>query len=116
MTEGEGAVVQTIYRLLNTARRNFGAWTPAVAATHWLEQNGAGFPEVALMQEHVRSDAAIWAGCSHEAELEAYLSASLEALGRTPITNSAAKRLAVLAYKSMDPEDQVRFIVWAEKQ
>lgn len=107
--------VDLVYRLLNTAKRNIGEWA-AVAVTHWLENNGAGCPDVPLMQEKIRDDAALWAGCAHQAEMEAYLSACLTSLEKSVLTEKAAKRLAATAYKSLTPNDRLAFLQWAEKQ
>lgn len=80
--------------------------------THWLEFHGAGYPDVPFMQERVRDDAKLWASCSHQFELEAYLAASLVELEKSGLTDRAAKRLAALAFKSMSPETKLKFKEW----
>jgi len=111
----DGEIAETVYRLLDSAKRHSGPWA-AVAATHWLDRNGAGCPDVPLMAEKVRDDAAFWASCAHQAELEAYAVASISALEKTVITENAAKRLAALGYRSLTPDQRQAFIKWAEKQ
>lgn len=84
--------------------------------THWLEYHGAGMPEVPFMQERVREDAKLWASSAHQAELEAYVAAAVMELEASLITGKVAKRLAALAWKSMDAEDRSRFKDWIGKQ
>lgn len=112
-TEGEAA--EAVYSLLDTAKRVSGPWA-AVTVTHWLERNGAGCPDVPLLAEKVRDDAAIWAACAHQAEMEAYLTAALSGLERSVITDRAARRMAALGYRTMAPDDRLKFIEWVEKQ
>lgn len=83
--------------------------------THWLEYHGAGLPDVVLLSERVRDDAALWAASAHQTELEAYLAAALMALEKSPLTNRAAKRLAALGFKSMDIVSREAFREWTEK-
>jgi hypothetical protein len=113
--QSEGEIAETVCKLLDSAKRHSGPWA-AVAATHWLDRNGAGCPDVPLMAEKVREDAAFWASCAHQAELEAYAVASITALEKTVVTENAAKRLAATAYKTLTPESRLAFIKWAEKQ
>ena len=111
----EGERAEILYNLLSRMKATMGEWV-AVVVTHWLERNGAGCPDVPLLQERVREDAQVWAGCAHQAELEAYLSASLGALEKSVLTTKAAKRMAALSYKSLSPEDRAAFIQWAGDQ
>lgn len=83
--------------------------------THWLEYHGAGMPDPSYMNERLREDAKTWALCAHQHELEAYLAAAIMELERTPLTDRAAKRLAALAYRAMNSEDQAKFREWVQK-
>lgn len=112
-TEGERAEI--LYGFLDRSRAVMGEWV-AVVLTHWLERNGAGCPDVPLLQEKLRDDAQMWAGCAHQAELEAYLSAALGEMEKTVLTEKAAKRLVALSFKSLSPDHRAAFIVWAGKQ
>lgn len=80
--------------------------------THWLEFHGAGFPDVPLMQERVRDDAKLWAASAQQAELEAYLAASVMELEKSPLTQRAIKRVAAWAFRAMDAETQQKFKEW----
>jgi len=80
--------------------------------THWLEYHGAGSPDVPLMQERIRDDAKLWATSATQAELEAYVAAAVMEMERSPVTTRAAKRLTALGYKTMSPEDRVKFQDW----
>ena len=111
----EGERAEILYGFLDRSRAVMGEWV-AVVVTHWLERNGAGCPDVPLLQEKVREDAQLWAGCAHQAELEAYLSAALGEMEKSVLTTKAAKRLAALSYKSLSPEDRLAFIQWAGNQ
>lgn len=90
--------------------------TTLLTVTHWLEYRGAGFPDVPLMHERAREDAKLWAASAQQHELEAYLAAAVMALESSSITKGAAKRLAAMGYKNMDPETRVKFKEWVEKQ
>jgi hypothetical protein len=83
--------------------------------THWLEHHGADFPQVALMQETVRSDAKLWATSATQTELEAYTAAAVMELEASPITNKAAKRLAALGFNRMNAESKAKFREWVNK-
>lgn len=82
--------------------------------THWLEYHGAGSPDVPLMQERVRDDAKHWASSAQQAELEAYLAACVMILEKSPLTQRAAKRIAVVGFKAMDAETRERFKAWVQ--
>ena len=112
MLTAEGERAEILYDFLDRSKALMGQWA-AVTAAHWLERNGAGCPDVPLLQEKVREDAQLWAGCAHQAELEAYLSAALGEMEKSVLTTKAAKRLAALSYKSLSPEDRAAFIEWA---
>ena len=111
----EGERAEILYNLLNRMKATMGEWV-AVVVTHWLERNGAGCPDVPLLQEKLRDDAQAWAGCAHQAELEAYLSAALGEMEKTVLTEKSAKRLAALSFKSLSPDRRAAFIEWAGKQ
>lgn len=111
----EGERAEILFNLLNRMKATMGEWV-AVVVTHWLERNGAGCPDVPLLQERVREDAQLWAGLAHQAELEAYASAAIGELEKTVVTQKAAKRLVALGYKSLSPSDRAAFIEWAGRQ
>lgn len=113
--ESAPAICDGLYKTLTRAKRDVNEWAVATVSC-WLEDNAAKYPQVTLMQERVREDADFWASLATPAELEAYLSASLRALNDTVIAERVQKRLAALAFKSMNPETRANFIAWAESQ
>lgn len=90
------------------ARVHAGAVREAAAA--WLEDNGAGMPELAVVSDGVRGDAAFWADIASPAELEAYVGAGLRVMGRTAFAAEARKRLLVLIWQSMTETDRRAFL------
>ena len=90
--------------------------TTITTVTHWLEYRGAGSPDVPLMMERTRDDATFWASCAHQFELEAYVAAGVMQLENSPITAKAAKRLAAMGFKAMDPETRASFKKWVADQ
>lgn len=80
------------------------------AAAAWLEDNGAGSPELATFSEGLRGDAAFWADCASPGELEAYVGAGLRVMGRTAFAAEARKRLLVLIWQSMTETDRRAFL------
>ncbi len=83
--------------------------------THWLEYHSAGSPDVPLMRERVRDDANLWAMAASQEELEAYVSAAIMELGKSPITNKAAKRLSFLSVGHMDSDTKEKFKEWMNR-
>lgn len=83
---------------------------------HWIEAHGAGYPDVALMQERIREDAALWAASASQVELEAYAAAAIMEMERTSITVRAAKRIAALGVRTMDAVSLDAFKGWIGKQ
>ena len=90
--------------------------TTITTVTHWIENRGAGYPDVPLMMERTRDDATFWASCAHQFELEAYVAAGVMQLENSPITGKAAKRLAAMGFKAMDTETRESFKKWVAKQ
>lgn len=105
---------ERIFAELNTAKRGEPDLTIMTVA-HWLDEQCAGFPHVALVAERVREEAALWAASAQEHELEAYIAAAIVALEKSPITGKAAKRLAALGYRHMDAPARQAFAAWMEK-
>lgn len=88
----------------------------AVGALAFLEQAGAGLPDVPLFPEKVRQDAQMWADCADPAELEAYLVAVVAALQDSPLLNKQVKRLAALSFGRMNEQDRQAFLNWSKQQ
>lgn len=99
-------------RVLLTLDHLAGVHAGAVreAAAAWLEDNGAGSPELATFSDGLRGDAAFWADCASPAELEAYVGAGLRVMGRTAFAAEARKRLLVLIWQSMTETDRRAFL------
>lgn len=81
----------------------------------FLEENSAGYPEIPLFQEQSRADARFWADTAHQAELEAYMVASIDALATSSLTHKQIKRLAAMAFNRMDADTKTAFKEWINK-
>lgn len=79
------------------------------------EDLGAGVPDVPLMHEKARDDARFWADCATPVEVEAYTAAGLQAIGRGGFCVAARKRLFVMLWNAMPPEDKRGFLAHAAK-
>lgn len=104
-----------LWRALN-ACKELNADLTIATVTHWLEHHGAGYPDVAMSQERVRDDAKFWSISASQAELQAYLAASLVELERSPLTVRAAKRLAALGVNNLDAVALDGFKEWLRKR
>lgn len=89
--------------------------TVAAICLCFLEENGAGYPDVPLFQEQTRANAKFWADTAHQAELEAYMVASIDALAVSSLTHKQIKRLAAMAFNRMDDETKTAFKEWINK-
>lgn len=106
---------ERIYAELNAASRE-DRNLAVMIVDHWLEEQGAGFPDVPLLHERARADASLWAASAQVFELEVYVAAAVMALEKSPLTGRAAKRLAALGFRQMDITDRAAFAAWVEKQ
>lgn len=98
--------------LLDLSRQDKQA--ASIGAMAFLDQVGAGMPDVPLFQERVREDAKTWAECAHPAEIEAYLVAAIGAAQDSPLLNKQLKRLAALTFHRMDESDRDAFLKWSK--
>lgn len=100
--------------LLAGIDRDTAVW----ASCNWLADSSSGIPEIALLQESVRSDALFWADTATPIELECYLLAAVRKLteNRLSFHSKHIKRLIAALYQSMSPSERVAFKAWMEKQ
>jgi len=84
--------------------------------TAWLEFHGAGYPDVPLFQEQVRSDAALWADIASPDELAAYFVSAGNMIGKTPMTQKKTKNMIVHCFGALSKDDKERFLEWAKAQ
>jgi len=87
-----------------------------IAAASYIEEYGAGYPDVPLFTEQVRKDAALWADCAAPHELEAYAVAAIMALTESPLLDAQLKKMGALAFNRMKPETKQKFKDWIEQQ
>jgi hypothetical protein len=107
--------VEFLWRALGACMRRDAKLTIATL-THFLEYHSAGYPDVPLMLERVRDDAKMWALAATTVEMEAYIAAAIMELEVSPLTDKAAKRIAVLAFKTMNAETRSKFKGWVATQ
>lgn len=86
------------------------------AALAFLDQDGAGLPDVPLFDEKVRAEASLWSSLATQHELEAYVVAGIMELESAPMTSKALKRLAAFTFRRMSAQDRAAFLGWADKQ
>lgn len=92
---------------------------PAVAwaAYDYLQDNAAGLPYVALIEDNARSDARFWAETATPAELECYALAACDKLSASHLfTSRQIKRLAGALFRRMSPVEQAAFSGWIKGQ
>lgn len=114
MTEQEHAARIALQALVNA--QGIDASGAMIAAAAYVEQYGAGFPDVPLVSEQVRRDASLWADCAAPHELEAYTVAAVGALADSPLLDKQLRKLAALAYGRMSPETKQKFKDWIDQQ
>lgn len=85
-----------------------GATVAVLAAA--LEDLGAGYPAVPLLQDRIRDDAAFWATCASPPELEAYAAAALHQISKTAFALIARKRLLVWLWTGLPPTEKAAFL------
>lgn len=107
--------VEFLWRALGGCMRRDAKLT-VTTLTHFLEEHGSGYPDVPLMQERVREDAKLWALSASTVELEAYIAAAILEMEISPLTDRAAKRMAALGFKVMNPETKEKFKGWVATQ
>jgi len=86
-----------------------------IAAARYIDEYGAGYPDVPLFTEQVRSEATYWAETAAPHELEAYTVAAIGSLADSPLLDRQLRKLAALAYGRMSPETKAKFLEWAQK-
>ena len=87
------------------------------AAFVFLDECGAGVPDVPMLQENVRRDAQMWADCAAPHELEAYIAAAISALDNgSAVLKNQMKRLGALAYRRMGADGREGFKQWMDRQ
>lgn len=79
------------------------------------EELGSGTPDVLLMHEKARDDARWWADYATPVEVEAYTAAGLQAISRGGFCIAARKRLLIMLWNSMSPDDKRGFLAHAAK-
>lgn len=84
--------------------------------TAWLEYHGAGYPDVPLIQQQVRKDAAFWVELATPDELSAYYLAASIKLRETPLTTKQTKLMLADCFKRLSKKDKEGFIEWAKTQ
>lgn len=89
----------------------------AAAAYAWLQSSEAGFPMVPIVEEDVRSSAALWVNTATPVELECYFVAASIRLAEigTFTTSRHIKRLIASLWQRMSPSEQEAFMGWANK-
>jgi len=110
-------ITQTAMTCLDTlaiGSSDFAAW----GAYAWLQNNEAGMPYVALLEDNARQDARFWAETASLAELECYFLASADKLaGPDPLFSSRQiKRLSGALWRRMSPKEQAAFVGWITGQ
>jgi hypothetical protein len=80
------------------------------AAAGFLEEAGAGTPELSALSEDVRGDAAFWADVASPVELEAYVAGGLRRMGTTAFATETRKRLFVALWQSMPDAEKRAFL------
>lgn len=114
MSDQEHAARIALQALVNA--RAIDAGGAMIAAAAYVEEYGAGFPDVPLISEQVRRDASMWADCAAPHELEAYTVAAVGALADSPLLDRQLRKLAALAFGRMTPETKQKFKDWTETQ
>lgn len=104
-------IAEQVWSCLNIYSREDRDMTVAMA-TAWLDQNGAGHPDVPLFQEKVRSDALFWAEVASPGELEAYVVAGIDRMKGTVFGGRQMKRLAGTVWRRMSPGERAEFMEW----
>lgn len=87
-----------------------------VTVTAWLEYHSAGYPDVPLLPQEVRKDAAFWADLATPDELAAYYLAAAIKLRETPMTIKQTKLTLAECFKRLPQQDKEGFIAWAKTQ
>lgn len=100
--------VTTLRALHRLGAHDLGAVLEASAG--FLEEAGAGSPEVAAFYNDLRGDAAFWADIASPAELEAYVGAGLRRMGVTAFASEARKRIFAAIWHSMPDTDRRSFM------
>ena len=82
-----------------------------------MEQFGAGYPQVALLQEEARSDARFWAETASPIELECYMLAASDRLKDLSgmFHSRQIKRLVAALWHRMSPDEKDAFRNWVVK-
>jgi hypothetical protein len=99
------AALRALYRLAEMDNR-----AALEAAAGFLEEAGAGSPELAFFADNMRSDATFWADIASPAELEAYVGAGLRRMGTTAFAAETRKRLFVALWQSMPDTEKRAFL------
>ena len=114
MTDEEHAAHIALRALINA--QGIDAGGAMIAAASYMEQYGAGYPDVPLVSEQVRRDASLWADCAAPHELEAYTVAAIGALSDSPLLDRQLRKLAALSFGRMTPETKQKFKDWINQQ
>jgi hypothetical protein len=110
----QGAATIALHGLIIASRMSVrGA---CCGAASFIDQHGAGYPEVGLLTERVRDDALFWADLASPIELETYAVAAIRALGHSPLTKAQVKRLGAMAWRRMNDDDRAKFRDWQDAQ
>lgn len=104
-------------RALSEQDREATAW----AAYDWLQDQEAGLPYVALIENNARNDARFWAETATAAELECYALAAIDRLGGMSgghafFASRQIKRLAGALFRRMSPDEKGAFSNWIKGQ
>ena len=88
-----------------------------MAATAWLHDRSAGYPQVQLMLEDTRNDAAFWADTANVVELECYMIAASNRLRDLSdmFHGRQIKRLVAALWQRMSPDEKKAFLEWIQK-
>ena len=88
-----------------------------MAATAWLHDRQAGYPQVSMAIENARSDAAFWADTANVIELECYMLAASNRLRDLSdmFHGRQIKRLVAALWQRMSPDEKKAFLEWIQK-
>lgn len=86
-----------------------------IGAAAFIDDQSAGYPDVPLFAEKVRTEAAYWSECAAPHELEAYIVAAIAALSDSPVLDKQLRKLAAVSYGRMSAETKAKFLEWAQK-
>ena len=116
MTAPEAAMTYALEHLARAEAANpDGAM---MAATAWLHDRQAGYPQVSMAIEDARSDAAFWADTANVIELECYMLAASNRLRDLSdmFHGRQIKRLVAALWQRMSPDEKKAFLEWCKRE